>query len=48
MSMTQNKHLTLLFVEDNDLISAKSADKILILNLGYTLHFLNFLYRSFV
>ena len=42
-SMTHNKYLTFLFLEDNDSISAKSAAQILSLNLAYTFLLLNFL-----
>ena len=42
-SMTHNKYLTFLFLEDNDFISAKSAAQILSLNLGYTFLLLTFL-----
>ena len=35
-SLTHNKHLTSLFFEENDHISAKSAAQILHLNLAYT------------
>ena len=41
--VTHNKYLTLLFFEDNDSISAKSAAKILSLNVAYTFVFSNFL-----
>ena len=41
--MTHNKYLTFLFFEENDSISAKSAAKILSLNLAYTFSLLNFL-----
>ena len=42
--MTQNnKYLTLLFLEDNDSISAKCAAKVLSVNLAQTILFLNFL-----
>ena len=41
--MTHNKYLTFLFFEGNDSISAKSAAKILFLNLAYTFLLLNFL-----
>ena len=41
--MTHNKYLTLLFFEENDSISAKSAAQILPLNLAYTFYLLSFL-----
>ena len=41
--MTHNKYLTFLFLEDNNLISANSAAKILPLNLAYIFFVLNFL-----
>ena len=45
-SMTHNKYLTLLLFEGNNFISAKSAAKILSLNLAQTIVFLNFLITS--
>ena len=42
-SMTKNKYLTFLFLEDSDSISAKSAVQILSLNLACTFRLLNFL-----
>ena len=42
-SMTHNKCLTFLFLEDNDSISARYAAQILSLNLAYTFLLLNFL-----
>ena len=42
-SIMHNKHLTPQFLEDNDLISAKSAAQILSLNFAYILVLLNFL-----
>ena len=44
-SLTHNKYLTLLF-EGNNFISAKSAAKILSLNLAQTIVLLNFLITS--
>ena len=41
--MTHNKYITLLFFEDNDLISSNLAAQILPLNLTYTFLILNFL-----
>ena len=42
-SLTHNKYLTILFLEDNDSISAKYAAQILSLNLAQTFLHLNFL-----
>ena len=42
-SIMHNKHLTPQFLEDNDLISAKSAAQILSLNFAYILVLWNFL-----
>ena len=41
--MIHNKYLTFLFLEHNDLISAKSAAQIISLNLASTFLLLNFL-----
>ena len=41
--MTHNKYLKILFFEDNDSISAKSATQILFLNLAYNFLLFNFL-----
>ena len=42
-SITYNKYLIFLFLEDNDSLSAKSAGQILSLYFPYTFLFLNFL-----
>ena len=45
-SMTHNKYSTILLFEGNNFISAKSAAKILSLNLAQTIVLLNFLITS--